>query len=70
MNNFKKVKKYNLVKIVGRNFLPFKEKPYYLVLEKKEYDSMYNFLLFSCEGKKLWIKFEKKNPFGGIDILS
>ena len=64
-----KVKINNIVKIVGRSYIPLKDRPVYLVLKKKEDDYKYVFLLLSENGESFWTTFVKKSKDGNLIIL-
>jgi|11BtaG_2_1085332.scaffolds.fasta_scaffold00013_19 hypothetical protein len=67
------IKKSNvndLVRIVGRSYMPLKDRPVYLVLKKKEDDYKYDFLLLSENGESFWTRFVRKSKDGNLVIIS
>ncbi len=64
-----KSKVNDLIKITGRSYIPLKDRPVYLVLQKKENTYKYDFLLLSETGELFWTSFVKKNKDGSIIIL-
>ena len=65
-----KVKANNIIKIVGRSYIPLKDRPFYLVLKKKEDDYKYVFLLLCENGETFWTSFVKKGKDGNLVIIS
>ena len=66
----KKSRVNDLVRIVGRSYMPLKDRPVYLVLKKKEDDYKYDLLLLSENGEKFWTSFVKKGKDGNLVIIS
>ena len=64
-----KSKVNDLIKITGRSYIPLKDRSIYLVLQKKENDYRYDFLLLDESGESFWTSFSKKNKDGNVIIL-
>ena len=64
-----KSKVNDIIKITGRSYVVFKDKPIYLILQKKENDCRYDFLLLDESGKSFWTSFSKKSKDGNVIIL-
>lgn len=60
----------DLVKIVGRSYILLKDKPFYLVVDKRETTWKYMFKLLTNNCETFDVSFEKKNPYGSLKVYS
>ena len=60
----------DLVKIVGRSYILLKDKPFYLVVDKRETKWKYMFKLLTNNCETFDVSFEKKNPYGSLKVYS
>lgn len=60
----------DLVKIVGRSYILLEDKPFYLVVDKRETTWKYMFKLLTNNCETFDVSFEKKNPYGSLKVYS
>ena len=65
-----KVKINSIIKVVGRSYIPFKDRPSYLVIDLIEKAYGYDLLLFSENCELFWTSFLKKSKNGNIVIIN
>ena len=66
----KDVQVNDLVKIVGSSYILLKDKPFYLVVDKRETTWKYMFKLLTNNCETFDVSFEKKNPYGSLKVYS
>ena len=66
----KKVKVNDIIKIVGRSYIPYEDRPVYLVLDLIEDDYKHDLFLLNENGETFWTNFIKKNKDSNVVIIN